>query len=138
MAPEAGIVSEETALVKVDAKPPVKPKKFRNDKELANFYRKIHRENAPAMLEALYQQITNRIMAGDAQAMSLAAKILKLAQGDGVTVNVQQNNNVTQAAPARDRYAESIIRRLDARDHVKPKDDAIDAEFVDAGASNDH
>lgn len=103
-------------------------------KQLAKLSQDTYRKHAPALLDAFYAKLLEGINRGDEKMLSLGAKVLKLAQSDGVQVNVQQNN-VQIAGSSRDRTAEAIIRRLEQRKFAqKQAETAIDAEFSESDA----
>ena len=106
----------------------------RNKRELAKLYDRKFIEHAPDLLEDFYANIKKRVAAGDTKALQLLAEVLKLSKGQGVQVNVQQNNNNVTVNPTRDRQADAIIKRLEDRDFLNKKAAAasvVDAEFTD-------
>lgn len=104
----------------------------RNKKELARLYDRKFMEHAPVLLEETFLSLIKEVKKGDPNAIKTAAEILKLTKGQGgVQVNVQQNNNHVTVNPTRDRTAEAIVRRLEARKALDRKAaETVDAEFT--------
>lgn len=128
-------VADETALVKVDQ--PVKlTRKPRSARGIAKLQAKVHAEYFPDIFKEFYVQLEKRVKTGDMDALEMVAKIAKLTEKNGgVNVNVIQQNNTANVNVGRDRRFESIVRKLDQRDHEqsRPISDVQDAEFEDIG-----
>lgn len=131
------MTEESTALVPSPKK--VLKRKPRSAKGIAQYQAKVHAEHWPAILDAFYVKLKEAAIRGEEWALKTIAEIAKLTgKASLVTVNNNLQQNNTTVNQGRDRRFESIIRKLEDRDHEqsRPISNAVDAEFEDVPSAN--
>lgn len=84
-------------------------------RNLEKYQRDQYLQNLPAISEAFFPALIEKMKGGNTKALELGAKIMRLIKDDGFSVvtNIVQNNQ--QEANPRFSF-ESLVRRLEARD----------------------
>ena len=97
-----------------DGTPAIAPRKSLTKKTAVAFQEKQFLDNLPELSDVTYKALIHMIRERNPVALKIGADILKLTTGEGVKVNIQ-NNNVVQASSERRSFA-SLVRKLDDRE----------------------